>query len=440
MALQCPFCRQTDLADDALRCPHCGSWLDPDKQSDAFAAFSRDLRGEVERGLERQQQTLAADLDKHRAHIEKLLGRMQIFAGVIAAVAGGFAIYFTGITKENISQTTARIEQDASKQVQNAATAASLKAIAQADETVRQRVGEAIAERLASPEAQGLIERAIAESVSASVRHEVDRRLEGIQAEIDTRSAAARRELDAATAQIDAVKSAAADAVETARALQASTTAALAGVNQIESNFANARNLDLANDASVIDFQTISGSDKGGLDQLSDLAEARINALTFTLGSHDYWAPVAWKYLDTLDAVPQFEWVVLLAPDGVQALGYWPARQLAAALNPPENDEIAARLGNDPFAIPDDQEMPEWVRFTDMIGAGDLDGLSRIPGYRTITESAATDWTNFQALDRMLQLGVDQLPVLDDNGALIGFADRSRLTTQMLLEIATRLE
>ena len=424
MARQCPYCRRSDLDDDALKCPHCASWLDPAKQTDEFQAYRRGLQAELAEALDRQQKILAADLQEHRAYTEKLLTRMQLFAGVIAAIAGGFAIYFTGVTKENITQTTARIEEDAQKKVENAAEQATLRATALADETVRQRVVAAIGEKLAAPETQAQIERGIGETLASAVRDEVEARVAPIQTEIDSRTAAARTALDAVSARIAAV------------ATEAEAT--VQGVRQIEASFASARALDLGATSSVLDFTTVEGGGKEGLDRLPELVARGINALTFTLGQGGYWGPVVWKYLDRLDAVPQFQWVVLLAPDGHQAVGYWPARALAQALNPPDNARIAAGLGADPYALPDEQTIPEWTRFAEMVNRGDAGGLAQIPGFHAIDEAAAPDWTNFQALERMVGLALDQLPVVDAGGALVGFVDRSRLTTQMLLEVAAR--
>ncbi|KIC47194.1 hypothetical protein RA28_05810 [Ruegeria sp. ANG-S4] len=437
MSEKCPYCLKEDIADGAQKCQHCGSWLREEKRADEFEAFRRDVRAEMAQGLEKHQAALSTDLEKHRSHIEKLLGRMQIFAGVIAAVAGAFAIYFTGVTKENITETTRRIEQDASNRVQNAADQAAHKAIESADESVRQHVRSAISERLDSEATQQLIERTIRESVNRSVAVEVDERIQDVRREVDERTEDARAQLDFATKKIDSVRDEAETALAAAQELQTETEQAVASVRGIEASFASAQVLDVSTNRSVLEFQTVRGSGKEGLDVLESLVADRINALTFNVGSNEYWAPIVWKYINVLTEEPQFQWVVLQSSEGRGALGFWDASQLAQALNPPFNQELIEVHGNDMFAIPSEDEIVKWRSFTDALNSGDLDSLSQVEGYHPVAAPVEAQWSNFSALSHMLEVGADQLPVIDAEGALVGFVDRSRLTTRMLVKVAS---
>ena len=48
--------------------------------------------------------------------------------------------------------------------------------------------------------------------------------------------------------------------------------------------------------------------------------------------------------------------------------------------------------------------------------------------------------TKREALDRMGNLQVDNLPVIDEDGAFVGTVNRSQLTASLILEIARRLD
>ncbi len=427
MAKACPYCRQGDIAEDAVKCQHCGSWLSEAKKLDEYEAFRVDIRKQV-----------GDDLEKHRALIEKLLTRMQIFAGVIAAVAGGFAVYFTGVTKENITQTSTRIEEAASAQVRNAADQATLKAIETVNESVRDRVAGAVRERLDDPATRKLIEDTLAASVTTSVKGEVGARIETIRAEVAGETDAARQTLAALTSEIEGVRDEALVALDKARNLTENTEAAVVAVSSVKS-FAAAEYSQYAApdaDAGGLDFQIIRASGKEGVDQLPELMDRRVNALTFELGSQAYWGPVVWKYVEWLGRNPQFQYVVLV--DGSEAaVGYWPVPVLAAALNPPANGELAGRNA-DLHDLPGEGEIGRWEEFAEAVNRGDFDALRALPGFRSMEGAVRSDWSNYQALDHMLQVGADSLPVVDGAGRLVGIADRSQLTTHMLLQIAGR--
>ncbi len=430
MPQECPVCKQTDIADGALKCHHCLSWLDDTKSNDEFEAFRREMRTE-----------LSSDLDKHRASTKELLTRMQYFAGIIAVIAGGFAVYFTGVTRENITQTTNRIASAATTGVQQAANEASQQARMRVDEVITTRVTEVIAARLATPEVRTDIAAQVSAALDERVTVEVAERLDEVEALLKQEADSALAEAQTAVAEIRAVidgQIAQADASlaaveEQIAELTARTQEALGGLAGIQSGLEQ----EVVGDIEEISgFQIVQSDPKAEIERLADLVDQKINALSFRLGDF-YFGPVVWKYLDALTDLPEFRYVVLLDRDG-RAVGFWDARVLADALNPPDQTELSMSLAAQPDEVPATRDVPRWNAFGTMLANGLLERLESLDGYQPTTNAIPSNTSNFEALERLEALGAETLPVLDAEGTLVGFVEQSRLTTRMLLQIANR--
>ncbi len=426
MAQECPICKQTDIADGAVKCHHCGSWLDPQKKTDEFEAFRHAMREEVSK-----------DLATHRGLLENALSRVKNFATAIVAIAAAVTVYFGFSTDQSVKDIGEDIAAQATLKLSNVREEALANANARVDT------------QLASLEFQNAVREKIDASVEEAVASAVLARTQDIGASVEAKLAS---ELASVEASVDSALEQAKDLASTAvtkldeatrQQLQAQATAtqaeaAVSDVQVIRASFSTARDLRVEETAERFEFETVDSSPKGSLSRLPELMERRVNALTFVLGGF-YVPEISWKYLEYLTRMSEFQYVVLLAEDR-SAIGYWDARELAAALNPPNNVVLSARHADDLGSLPDPEQLPEWVAFVDMLPSDEPGPLTALAGFTGMERFVEVSSSNLDALRVMAEVKQDSLPVLEPDGRLAGFVDRSRLTTTMLLKIATTSE
>jgi hypothetical protein len=88
-----------------------------------------------------------------------------------------------------------------------------------------------------------------------------------------------------------------------------------------------------------------------------------------------------------------------------------------------------------------EQEVPNWSKFADLLNDGGATArkkLISLPGFISGKEAVIPQSDKRLVLQRMEALGVDWLPVVDKSGGrFVGVINRSRLTSSLLLEIAS---
>jgi hypothetical protein len=424
MAITCPYCRETGLPEGAVKCRACGSWLDPSRESDAAEAFRRAIRSDVQ-----------ADLKEYRESLVGMLTQLKWFGGAIVALAVVATAYFGVRTDQSIADTAARIASEAEAQIKTAS--------AEIADQSRTRMAAAIAERIEAPETAELIETTMRAALADKVAAEVDRRSEEISARVAGQIAGAQAELAAVLGEIDA--------------METRSKAALERLGSIETSFQEARAQTVETSRSVLPVEAVQIEGKGdvnhlrdlmeralpvepvrigtrgGVEQIAPLMRERIDTLSFQIGNF-YYGPVVWKYLDRLRLLEEFRFVVLFDPGG-GFLGLLDARQLAAALDPPDTAALSRDLGPGD-AIPDEAAVPGWNMFAQAVSDGDLAWLAALPSFAGAGDAVQSDWTSLRALDQMDRLRRDLLPVIGPDGGFQGVLDRSRLTTRVLLDLA----
>jgi hypothetical protein len=158
---------------------------------------------------------------------------------------------------------------------------------------------------------------------------------------------------------------------------------------------------------------------KEGLSQLSELKRKSPQALSFQLGYGRYYGPVIRQYLDELTSLPSFRYIVLNRPDGT-LFGLLDARQFTSLL----------KTGSG-------QVDPD--RFAEWLNQSSTTELSSLPSFIPAKDALRKTSETRTALELMNSLDIQTLPVIDDAGRFIGVVDRSKLSANMLIDIAARV-
>ncbi len=403
MTQQCPLCLQSDLADGALKCHHCGSWLDKTQKYSEYEAFRRDMRKE-----------LSEDLDKQRASLETLIKRMQSLAALIVIVVAGVSAYFGFRTDTSITETSSRIERQAGVEIEEAVADAKRQAVTEAERVVLREMQQ--------PEMQNRIAERIEISLDRSVAVEVQKRVDALKDEVETEVVDAKQELDAAVAAFDVIK------------LQSGKLSEEFSV--FNARLETAQRKEVGALASLLPVEPVETSEKGGLWILDELIDRRINAVSYTLERQGYSGPAAWVYLTRLRRMPEFRYLVLLAPGEENVIGIYDADLLALALDPPDTRTRAEEAESYGWELPPPESVEDWSRFVEWVMSGAVEKLAALPSFQPVGAPVPLNATSLTALDMMERQGADILPVVDEGGRFVGVVERSRLTTRMLLEIA----
>ena len=164
---------------------------------------------------------------------------------------------------------------------------------------------------------------------------------------------------------------------------------------------------------SDLPVRTINASPKGGPDMIPSIARSGSEALTFTIGYTGYAGQVIEEYIKALQNTPvryaifqntNFDFVGMMHLHDISSGAGFGAYALAAALN-----------------------------------SGDTEPIFRQPHFIRAADAITKNATKQDALKRMEDRNLEFLPVLGD-GKFIGIVERSRLTSSLLIEVASRLE
>jgi hypothetical protein len=360
---------------------------------------------------------LHTDLKEHRELIEVMLKRIQTAGGIIVAAALGAALFFGYTTDKSITETSDRISENATAKIKLAA--------ADITDTARQEIRNGITDKLSSPETQAMIDQVLNDTLAEQVQAEVNNRIGAIEETVDRQFESAKTQLTARLKEFDAE-------IANLETLSATATARVAGM---QASFEGARTQTIESSKLLLPVDITRVEAKAGPDQLDRMLGRGVDALSYQLNGH-YYGPMVWRYFDTLKALPQFRYVLILSPRGEKLIGILDAATLAAHLDPANTVALGGRLGADLSKYPEEEEVPGWNDFARWLNDGKLDSLRALPSYRPAGEPVGRDDSSLQVLIAMEQRRADVLPVVDENGRFAGIVDRSRLTARVLLEIA----
>ena len=420
MTIECPVCKQKDIIDGALKCHHCGSWIDDGKRLDDY-----------ERTRAQAEAQLKSDFEQHKKTLDGAMATLKWVGTAVVVAVAGVSAYFGYRTDSSITEISEKITSQAATKLDEKIGEATDDAIDRVDATVRERMDSPEMREQIDTTIQGVLE----ETVDAAVEGQFDEVNERVTDQLDVANSTVELAIDGIEVRANAAVQEASELLDGLRSFADEARVVVADVEGLNASVNEAQSAQVAQADGVLDFQALNAEGKGDLSLLDELVAERVNALRFEVGSF-YVASFLWKYFDRLQQVTEFRYAVLY--ENERPLGYWQADRLMAALNP-ENNVVVARFNADSLSLPDDQEVPGWSEFAQMLEQREVDALRGLAGFTPMDRSVSADASNLEVLEIMQRSGAETLPVRrGEGGDLAGIVDRSRLTTRVLLEIAGR--
>ena len=223
--------------------------------------------------------------------------------------------------------------------------------------------------------------------------------------------------------------------------IEALSNRAKAAANRTKDAILSATKAPVDKRLAALPVDTIELSPKEGIHQIPELMRDRVNALSFRLGRGGYYyGPAVWQYFANLSKLPEFRYAVVLNDDN-SLFGVLDAPGLVFALNPPNAGELAEQFPLSTSNLPGENQVSMWTQFANQLNAGDTEALKNYPAFVSRDKAVPLGWGKQRVLDRMEELRVEWLPVVEEEGQqFVGIIDRSRLTTSLVLEIAKGLQ
>jgi hypothetical protein len=166
--------------------------------------------------------------------------------------------------------------------------------------------------------------------------------------------------------------------------------------------------------------ESIRMDPKRGMEEIPRLIKNKTEALFFELGYGGYYGPAIEEYLKILSQYPFFKYIIITSSDG-KFVGMADAREL--------NSILIARSG--PFNSND---------FARWINGRDIDSITKLPGFIPAKDAIKKDLDKQAALEKMEKLNIEILPVIDEQEKFVGIVDRSRLTSSLIIDVASKLK
>lgn len=172
---------------------------------------------------------------------------------------------------------------------------------------------------------------------------------------------------------------------------------------------ASARPFSLKLEGNKIEPQAIPQEEKEGIAKIPEFIQRRIGALTYQLNRKGYYSNwVTQRYLEELTPYEFFRYVVFVSPEG-QFRGLVPASDLLEQIEQQNLD------------------------FVNIIEEGEIDRLNGL-----IRVSVSTNSSKRDALKKMEEQKLSNLPVVDEAGQFIGIVERTKLISSILVSLITQ--
>lgn len=160
---------------------------------------------------------------------------------------------------------------------------------------------------------------------------------------------------------------------------------------------------------SKVDPIIIQSGGKGAADEIPEFIQNKVPALSFKLGQSGYVESISVEYLEKLTRYDFFHYVVFITLQK-KFRGLVRAHKLL--------DQI--RSGD--------------IQLVPVITEGTIDQIDGI-----VTTFISEDATKREALRKMSDLDLTELPVVNKDGMFIGVVDRGKLTSSVVLELIANL-
>lgn len=197
------------------------------------------------------------------------------------------------------------------------------------------------------------------------------------------------------------------------------------GGMEIETAFADASNTEIADQVTSVEslkpeVVNVEMAEKAGVREIPRLIQEKTEALVFHLGHGGYWGPAIEEYLNELLKFSFLKTIVIQDQKG-NLVGTIGARELASVMQTPHSG----------FSL---EEFAGWLNRSESAKLG------RLPGFVAADQALNENASKQEALQRMDEMNVEWLPVVNDKGQFVGLADRSRLAASLIIDVARRLE
>lgn len=167
-----------------------------------------------------------------------------------------------------------------------------------------------------------------------------------------------------------------------------------------------ARPFSLSLDGTKIEPETLPTDAKEGLAEIPKFIEKRVPAMTLQVGRQGYYyGPAILEYLTQLTRHDFFRYVVFIDGTG-KFIGLVPAKTFY------------------------DQLRSQTIDIVSMIEKGDLKRLNGL-----VSKAISINSNKREALEKMANENVAQLPVVNDDKQFIGVIDRDKLTSSVVLDL-----
>lgn len=162
---------------------------------------------------------------------------------------------------------------------------------------------------------------------------------------------------------------------------------------------------------STVSEEVISNP-KEGIRSINRFIQQKTQALTFRLNTRGYYyAPAIREYLGRLSQFDFFKYVVIY--EGKMFYGMFVARDFIATFR------------------------HRYEQFVELLE--NKQAVKRIPGFIGRDMTLRPDTDKRTALEMMEELRVEELPVVNEEGVMVGIVSKSRLVSTLLVEVANGL-
>ncbi len=167
-------------------------------------------------------------------------------------------------------------------------------------------------------------------------------------------------------------------------------------------------------------IESVQIESKGGVDEIPRLIRNKTEALYFELGYGGYYGPAIESYLKRLSEFPFFKYIII-SDKTRKFIGMADAKELNLNFINHDTDYTS-------------EDFARWIK------NGDVASLSKLPSFISAKEAIHMNEDKKTVLENMENLGLEILPVIDENGRFIGVVDRSRLTSSLIIDMANKLK
>lgn len=171
--------------------------------------------------------------------------------------------------------------------------------------------------------------------------------------------------------------------------------------------------------SSNLPTESVSRRSKGGVQQIPRLINEKTEALSFNLGYSGYYGPAIREYLQKLTSQPFLKYLIFYDQDG-KFFGVSPATRFVNQ-GSDSNQQYA--------------DLAAWLRDNNTQAVRD-----NVPGFIGYQDALDQSASRSQALEKMIALQADKLPMLDSDGNLLGMVDRTVISSSLLLDIAKNVD